>query len=279
MDGIFALPYMKNALRLFAKADARGFHERNGGNLTYRLTDEDVRASLPFFKFSGEIPFSAGVSAPAGEYFLTTNAGSYIENIPENPQKELSVLQINEDGRAGILLYGDPGQKITSEFESHLAAHKQKRKAGHRVIYHAHPAHIIALSFILPPDCAAFSNVLWRSIAECVLVYPEGVGVLPFMVPGSREIAAASAEMFARFHILVWAHHGVFATGLDFDDAFSRVDLLEKAAKIYLLTRKDGEKPPFTITDEDLKKACGAFGLQLNEEFLNMPPRKEAKKG
>jgi rhamnulose-1-phosphate aldolase len=47
---------------------------------------------------------------------------------------------------------------------------------------------------VLPLEDAAFSRELWEAMPECLVVYPEGVGVVPWMVPGGRDIAIASAE-------------------------------------------------------------------------------------
>ncbi len=267
-NNIFALPYMERALRLFAKADMKGWHERNGGNLTYRLTDGDVRASEPFFNGERRFNLDIGYKDLAGEYFLTTNSGSFIGNISGDPYRTLSIVKIGDDGKNAAVVFGDKSQKPTSELISHLAAHSKKAAKGHRVIYHSHPDNIIALTFILPLTPQAFSNVLWRSVSECALVFPEGVGVIPWMVPGSRDIAVASALMFDKYNILVWAHHGIFASGLDFDDAFSRVDLAEKAANIYLLYAGSGKDILSTITKQNLLDECEVFGLELNRQLL-----------
>ena len=56
----------------------------------------------------------------------------------------------------------------------------------HRVIYHAHPANTIALTFALPLTDEAFTRELWEMISECSIVFPAGIGIVHWMVPGGR---------------------------------------------------------------------------------------------
>ena len=65
----------------------------------------------------------------------------------------------------------------------------------HRVIYHAHPTNIIALTFVLPLEDKVFTRELWEMSTECPVIFPEGVGVVPWMVPGGRDIAVATSEL------------------------------------------------------------------------------------
>ena len=39
-----------------------------------------------------------------------------------------------------------------------------------------------------------FTRKLWEGSTECLVVFPDGVGILPWMVPGTDEIGQATAE-------------------------------------------------------------------------------------
>ena len=78
------------------------------------------------------------------------------------------------------------------------------------MIYHAHPANLIALTFILPLDPAVFTRELWEMATECPVVFPEGLGVVQWMVPGGRAIAEATSVQMEQVNAVVWAHHGLF---------------------------------------------------------------------
>ena len=50
---------------------------------------------------------------------------------------------------------------------------------------------------------------------ECPVVFPQGIGVVPWMVPGGRDIAVATSELMKQYDIAIWAHHGMFTVGTD----------------------------------------------------------------
>ncbi|MCA5011341.1 class II aldolase/adducin family protein, partial [Clostridioides difficile] len=72
---------------------------------------------------------------------------------------------------------------------------KEATSGKHRVIYHAHPANVIALTFVLPLEDKVFTRELWEMATECPVVFPDGVGVVGWMVPGGRDIAVATSEL------------------------------------------------------------------------------------
>ena len=57
---------------------------------------------------------------------------------------------------------------------------------------------VIALTLVLPLDDKVFTRELWESATECPVVFPDGVGVVTWMVPGGREIAVKTAELMKK---------------------------------------------------------------------------------
>ena len=57
---------------------------------------------------------------------------------------------------------------------------------------------VIALTLVLPLDDKVFTRELWESATECPVVFPDGVGVVLWMVPGGREIAVKTAELMKK---------------------------------------------------------------------------------
>ena len=49
---------------------------------------------------------------------------------------------------------------------------------AYRVIYHAHTANVIALTFVLPLTDEVFTRELWEMATECPVVFPSGIGVV-----------------------------------------------------------------------------------------------------
>ena len=104
------------------------------------------------------------------------------------------------------------------------------------------------------------------------LTHVPVVGVVPWMVPGGAEIALATSKLMEEYDAAVWAHHGLFVSGPDFDTAFGLMHTIEKAAAIYAEARMlNGGSDEFrnTITDDGLRAIARDFKLDINERFLD----------
>ena len=91
------------------------------------------------------------------------------------------------------------------------------------------------------------------------------------MVPGSPELAAATAKELQRFDACVWQLHGIIASGDDFDAAFGLVEAVNKAADVLLRVwsaQNGNPVAPFSLNDDDLRATAAAYNLPINEEFL-----------
>ena len=109
-----------------------------------------------------------------------------------------------------------------------------------------------------------------KHVSGLILRDPGGVGVVPWMVPGGADIAMATSELMKKYDAAVWAHHGLFVSGPDYDITFGLMHTIEKAAQIYMLAiTAGGGKIRQTITDDNLRAIAKEFGVELNEEFLN----------
>lgn len=267
---------MQNYIRMCGDGWEQGWHERNGGNLTYRMRPEEVEQCRPYFKAAPGEWVDMGVQADnlRGEFFISTGSGKYFRNVPLAPQDNICIVEINAAGDAWRIVWGlEKGGCPTSEFPSHFLNHSVRKEAtggACRVIYHAHPANLIAMTYILPLTARDFTRALWKSATECPVVFPGGVGVVPWMVPGGSDIALATSQLMKEFDAAVWAHHGLFASGPDFDTTFGLMHTIEKAAQIYILALSAGQgKILQTIEDDQLRAIAKDFGVTLREEFLD----------
>lgn len=272
------LGFIKGFTRMCNDGWLQGWHERNGGNLTYRMTDDEVAQARPYFDAVARPWVKMGVCGPnlAGEYFVTTGSGKYMRNVAGAPDENIGIVEINEKGDSFRIVWGLlNGARPTSEFESHYMNHcvtAARTNGANRVIYHAHTPGIIEMSFIVPLEDRAFTRVLWQMMTECVVVFPGGVGVVPWMVPGGPAIAEASSELMKTYDTIVWAHHGLFAAGPDFDTTFGLAHTVEKAAELYVAARAaNGGSDAFlnVISDQGLKDTCRDFNIQINEAFVD----------
>ena len=271
------LEFIKGFCRMCDDGFKQGWHERNGGNLTYRMTDAEVESARPFFDEPREW-VQMGVTGEnlAGSYFVSTGSGKFMRNVAGDPESNIGIVEINEAGDAFRIVWGlANGARPTSEFESHYMNHcvtAARTEGANRVIYHAHTPGIIEMSFIVPLEDRAFTRGLWQMMTECVVVFPGGVGVVPWMVPGGPAIAQASSELMKSYDTIVWAHHGIFGAGPDFDTTFGLVHTVEKAAQLYVAARAaNGGSDAFlnVISDQGLRDTCRDFGIQINEAFVD----------
>ncbi|MDO5144154.1 MAG: rhamnulose-1-phosphate aldolase [bacterium] len=275
--GMLDLSIMKRYIRMANDGWLQGWHERNGGNLTYRLTEQEVAEMKPFFDAQPRPWVDMGVCGAnlAGSYFISTGSGKFFRNVEIDPEDSLCVVEINERGDSYRIVWGlVNGGKPTSEFPSHFMNHSVRVAAtggACRVIYHAHPANVIAMTYFTPLTDRDFSRILWKSATECPVVFPGGVGVVPWMVPGGADIAMATCEKMKEFDAAVWAHHGLFVSGPDFDITFGLMHTIEKAAQIYVLAMSASQgKFLQTIEDHQLQAIADEFGVELKKEFLDL---------
>ena len=269
------LEVIRGYIRVCSDGWLQGWHERNGGNLTYRLRPEEVSDCKKYFKAEPGEWVAMGVTALnlKGEYFISTGSGKFMRNVESAPQDNICIVELNDKGDSYRIVWGlEKGGRPTSEFPSHILNHSVRKEVTNgecRVIYHAHPANVIAMTYVVPLTSRDFTRILWQSATECPVVFPGGVGVVPWMVPGSAEIAKATSKLMREFDAAVWAHHGLFASGPDFDTTFGLMHTIEKAAEIYVKAMSMGQGIRQTITDDDLRAIAKGFHVTLREDFLS----------
>ena len=264
--------FAQGFIRLCNDGWEQGWHERNGGNLSYRIRPEEVdeiRDDLHEDAAWQEI--GTAVPALAGEFFMVTGSGKYFRNVSLDPADTAAVIEVDETGTKYRIRWGlVNGGRPTSELPSHLMNLEvlKKRDARLRVVYHCHPANAIALTYLLPLDSVIFTRELWEMATECPIVFPEGIGMVPWMVPGGREIAVATSEIMKTQDAAVWAHHGMFACGPDFDITFGLMHTIEKAAEILVKVMSCTDRKRQTITPADFRALNAPFHVNINEKFL-----------
>lgn len=265
--------FVQGFIRMCNDGWEQGWHERNGGNLSYRIKEEEIaeiRSELTVTEDWKEI----GTEVPklAGEYFMVTGSGKYFRNVILDPEDSCSIIEIDETGSKYRILWGMVnGGRPTSELPSHLMNHEVKMVASngtHRVIYHAHTTNTIALTFVLPLEDEVFTRELWEMATECPVVFPSGIGVVGWMVPGGRDIAVATSELMKKYDVAIWAHHGMFCSGEDFDLTFGLMHTVEKSAEILVKTLSMTSEKRQTITPDEFRALAKDFKVELPEEFL-----------
>lgn len=268
MKDIFKAPFIVAMSETTANMYRQGWDERNGGNISYLLETEEVAEYLDLNHVIRTIPTKFDARKLAGKIFLVTGTGKYFKNVTKDPETNLGIVRISEDGTLAELLWGyKDGGKFTSEFPAHMMSHIARLEVdpNHRVVAHSHPTYTIAMNTCCPADEKDFTHKLWQSNTECVVVFPDGVGVLPCMVCGTEEIGIATAEKMKNHRIVVWTNHGIYGTGKDLDEAFGLIETVEKTAQIYMLSLGHVVN---VIPDEIIKGLAKLWDLKMMEGVI-----------
>lgn len=267
------LKFMQGFIRLGMDGYTKGWHERNGGNLSYRMTEQDVELARPFFNQTNNWQsIGTSVTLLANEYFLVSGSGKFFRNFEIDPEDSICIIEIDSNGENYRILWGlVNGGRPTSELPSHLMNHEVKKKIthnSHRVIYHAHTTNLIALTFVLPLDGKIFTRELWEMATECPVVFPSGIGIVDWMVPGGRDIAVETSKLMSEHDIAIWAHHGTFCSGANFDITFGLMDTAEKAAEILVKVLSMTNTKRQTIEPDNFRQLAKDFNVHIDESYL-----------
>ena len=270
MKDIFTAPFVEEMKKTTANMYRMGWDERNGGNISVLLDSAEVGEYLDLNTVIRTIPTGFDATALIGKIFIVTGTGKYFKNVMDDPETNLGIIRIAQDGTTAELLWGyKDGGKFTSELPAHLMSHMARLAVNpnNRVIMHTHPTNLLAMTFVHTLDEREFTRTLWRMCTECIVVFPDGVNVLPWMVCGTNEIGEATAEKMATARLVVWALHGIYGAGADLDETFGLIETAEKAAELYL---KIAHLPRLnTITDEQLHLLEERFGMKAREGWLD----------
>jgi ribulose-5-phosphate 4-epimerase/fuculose-1-phosphate aldolase len=138
----------------------------------------------------------------------------------------------------------DPaGGTPTKDMPMHLGILKQRPDMG--VVCHVHNSYIIAASAMLPPG----SDTL-PPLTPGFVYYAYPLPMLPFLPPGSQELAEAAAEKLSRHDALLLQSHGLITLGRDFPHAVNMAEEIEEAARIFVLSRGTAK----SISQEHIQK-------------------------
>lgn len=270
MKDVLKAKFLNEMCDTIANMYRLGWDERNGGNVSMIIEEQDVETYIKGRKVIRTIPLGFDASAIKGKHIIVTGTGKYFKNVKTDPETNLGIIRIADNGTDAELLWGyKDGGKFTSELPAHLMSHIARLKVDpkNRVIMHCHPINILSMTFVHDLDEKEFTKTLWRTITECMVVFPDGLGVLPWMLCGTNEIGEATAKKMNDFRLVVWAQHGIYGAGKDLDETFGLIETAEKGAEIYLKIKPFEIKQQ--ITDENLKEIAKWFKVEYKDGWVD----------
>lgn len=240
----------------------KGWAERNGGNITINITeyvDDEIR-NMP--AISDVMPIGVTLPNLKGCYFYCKGTNMRMRDLARWPMDNGSIIRILDDCASYVIIADNP-VKPTSELPSHLSVHNYLIGKGstYKASVHTHPIELVALSHnkkFMEKDVA--THLLWSMIPETKAFCPRGLGMIPYQLPSSVELAEATIQELAEYDVVFWEKHGVFAVENDVMAAFDQIDVLNKSAQIYIAAKNMGFEPD-GMTQEQMKEMSIAFNL------------------
>lgn len=97
---------------------------------------------------------------------------------------------------------------------------------------------------------------------ETIVQLPAGIGMLPFMLPGSDTLMAANFYSLRTHRIDVWSKHGVMGrSDVSVTRAVDRIEYAEAAARYEYMDVVAGGRAQ-GITCEEARSVVEAFGVR-----------------
>jgi len=241
----------------------KGWAERNGGNITVNITekvDDYLRCKAPI-----SAPIAIGLTLPRikGCWFYCKGTGRRMRDLAREPLKNGSIIRICDDCAHYEIIAEEPVMP-TSELPSHLSVHNYLIAKGspYKASLHTHPIELVALTHSrkwMEKDAA--TRMLWSMIPETKAFCPRGLGMVPYMLPSSVELADATIKAIDEdYDVVMWEKHGIFAVDTDIMSAFDQVDVLNKSALIYIAARNMGFEPE-GMSAEQMAEMSEVFNL------------------
>lgn len=241
----------------------KGWAERNGGNITVNITehvDDEMRAMPAICE-----PKAIGtvLHELKGCWFYCKGTQKRMRDLARDPMANGSIIRITEDC-AHYEIVADQPVAPTSELPSHLSVHNYLLAKGspYRASLHTHPIELVAMTHsqkFMQKDVA--TKLLWSMIPETKAFCPRGLGMVPYLMPSGVELAEATIKAIDDdYDVVMWEKHGVFAVDTDIMSAFDQVDVLNKAALIYIASKNMGFEPE-GMSDAQMKELTDTFNL------------------
>lgn len=258
----------------------KGWDEYNGGNVSYRLTKDEAESletdliGTSYAYYSEDRKEVEVLDVPEhvqSEFILITASGSQFRTLCLQPEVDTGIIQLTPKGYKVVAGFVT-GKRPTSEIFMHILAHAARIKVDpeHRVVIHNHATNIAVYSLLDEVTSESLTLDLWSALTESIVVFHDGIAVLPWEVPGTQLIGVDTARELATHRLVVWAKHGVLSTGKDYQDCFGLIETADKAAHIALeLKRVSGKSVSENnvLSKADLRKICDVLGVE--GKYLN----------
>ncbi len=218
------------------------------------------------FSDSWEIESPVSVPRLAGAWLAVTGSGRRLREVESSAGANVALVQVLPGGNT-LKIHASANRlfhKPTSELNTHLALHARhaERHGPIHTVLHAQPLHLTFLSHIREyRDTQSLNEKILRWQPEVIIQLPDGVGVAPYLIPGSASLMEATLDLSENHRVVVWSRHGAIArVAGSVKKACDLIEYAETGARYEFLNLQCGNKAE-GIPIDDLRQLCAEFGI------------------
>ncbi len=170
--------------------------------------------------------------ANGGNLSVRLGNGNFLVTPTNHSKKGLIPDDLVLSDNRGVQINSLNG-RMSSEFNTHLAIYKINPEAV--AVIHAHPPYTcsFACSATFPTDPLTAEAVFWA----------ENIKVIPYILPGSEELAEFIVTTGSGADVFVLKNHGIVTFGKSLKEAWFKCEVVEAQLKLYHLAASRGEEP------------------------------------
>ena len=162
------------------------------------------------------------ISVKAGRFIYLSPSGFYLDKVKPN-----QYVKVNLDGRRVSKSSLSP----SCELPLHLSSYRAR--ADIRAVIHVHPLNTLALS------CAG--ETVRAIFPDFAVLIGEKLPVIPYFFPGSELLGKKVGKVLKKNPAVLLRNHGLVAAGKNLDEAILYAEIIEEAARVYILSRQVGK--------------------------------------
>jgi len=255
---MFEFPPLQQFMRVSQILANRLWAEANAGNMSMRVDPSELPE---YIEIDENVKFGYSFPVLNGDWYFVTATKSRARDMERIPSQTIGLVELTEMGARIVCRWG--AYPPTSEFPAHMSIYSACRESRPeiRAVLHTHPPNLIAMTHLPYMQDSGYINTALRSMhPEVPILVPDGVACLEFKIPGSMELGTATGEALLKCRVAIWPMHGVVSIAENLDKALDQIEILEKAATIYMLVRSTGQEP-VGLSPTQINDSCGFWGV------------------
>jgi len=176
------------------------------------------------------------------QWLLVSATGSRYRNYAFTGFKNFIIVGLKKseltanDIHSPLLLIKN--RQPTSEWQTHLSVQSWlfNNRRNQKVFFHSHPTDwiIISNSKKYKEDKSALEKSIRDCLPELNFYFPGEIKLLPYELPGSKELAKITLDALDNSNVLIWERHGIVIIAENINQAFDYMEIISKAAAVYL---------------------------------------------